>query len=819
MCADYKIHVNDKIKSDAYPIPNIETIFANLSQAKVFAKLDLKSAYWQIELDNHAKAVSVINTCKGLYQVNRLQMGMKNASAIFQRTIESILAGISNILIYQDDIAIYAENMDELGKIIANVKQRLNQRQVTLNDKKSVEFCKEITFLGFKISEAGIEPDTRLVEKIKAIKAPTNRKELEHFLGLINYFGRLIPKFSNKCKPLNNLRNQSTSFAWTDECQMAFDERIDEISSYPVVQPYDLHKEVTLTTDASKSAIGAVLTQDHMPVIYVSRSLNKAEQNYSNIEREALAITWAVLRLKQFLLGRKFTIQTDHKPLEYIFKQNAALPNGTSARIFRWVIELMPYDYSIKYIPGKIITHADALTRLKFNDYPSKDDGEISKIINYVNFEKSIIDHNLIVSETSKDRILQQIINRIRNNNWSNCSQAERAYKACKDQLSIYENVIYKGNTVVLPKILIEKAFEICHIPAHSGIRSNINRIQHSTWWPGMHKDIARLTQQCHICQQLRHNGEKSVNHWPSCNPFERLHMDWAYVKDVGNILIIIDASTGWIEAFHSQDRTTEFVIKCLRAVFTRFGIPCTVVSDNAKEFISDRINQWLKCQGVQKIESPIYFPKANGVAERAVQTVKNALKAWKFNTVHSDFTTFLQKVLLHNRISSHNKGKSPAELVFGRKLRIPITTTFQQGQELWFKPHKNAESKKYTYVMSKGENTSWIEGDNSIVLASNSQLSPCNAPGTNVEPVTDTTSSHKINSDYNCLSSQLLNDSFSGNDKSNDIDSLRNSIVDDVITTNQSDNAVLEVPAANSNTTLRRSTRNTCQVKKYGFD
>ena len=156
---------------------------------------------------------------------------------------------------------------------------------------------------------------------------------MERFLRVANYFGRLIPNFSSKIKPLNALRQPDTPFCWTSKCANSFAMLKKEISSYPVL-PYSLDK-------ASKDALAACLTQEGHPVIFVSRVLSKAEQNYSNIELEALAVTWAILRLKHFLSGRPFLICTDHQPLRYLFSCNTSIPSGTSARICHWTLALM----------------------------------------------------------------------------------------------------------------------------------------------------------------------------------------------------------------------------------------------------------------------------------------------------------------------------------------------------------------------------------------------------------------------------------------------------------------------------------------------
>ena len=236
----------------------------------------------------------------------------------------------------------------------------------------------------------------------------------------------------------------------------------------------------------------------------------------------------------------------------------------------------------------------------------------------------------------------------------------------------------------------------------------------------------------CERCSTLRPQKQKTVHEWPNATPFERLHIDWAYSRDVGNILIIVDSGSGWIEAFRTKERTTENVIKCLRTVFTRFGIPECIVSDNAPEFISKEFLAWIENQGARKIESPPYFPMANGRAERAVQTIKKGIKCWKLSQCDMELDVFLQKMLFYHRISANYYGKSPAEMVFGRQIRRPIVSTFDQGQSVGYKPSSNHELTNHQYLMPKGRNTSWImdvEGEEPVLrLSSNNQIY---SPGT----------------------------------------------------------------------------------------
>lgn len=246
------------------------------------------------------------------------------------------------------------------------MKKRLHQNSVTVNHEKCVEQSDSLKFLGFIFSKDGIQPDPSLLAKISQAPTPTTNKELQSFLGLVNYYGRFIENFAALCAPLHDAKeSKDKPFNWTSECQKYFELLKQKLTTAPVVQPFSLQKHSVLTVDASQSSIGAVLSQDSHPVIYVSRKLSGAESRYSNIEREALAVVWACKRLEHFLLGKTFTVQTDHKPLVYILGSQHPLKVDISARLMRFAVKMMHFDYTIEHLPGKLNVIADTLSILQ----------------------------------------------------------------------------------------------------------------------------------------------------------------------------------------------------------------------------------------------------------------------------------------------------------------------------------------------------------------------------------------------------------------------------------------------------------------------
>ena len=214
MCADFSVHVNQSIKSDSFPMPRIETVFAGLAGSRYFAKLDLKEAYWQIPIDKQSQGLCTLNTSNGLYKMLRLPKGLKNSSAIFQRTMETILKDLPGIVVYQDDVLLHASTRDDLARRVTAVMKRLEQKNVSINDEKSVLIADNIQFLGHELSADGIRPSASLTEKLLGIQPPASIKELHSFLGLVNFFGRMIPDFAGGVSPLNELRKKGVPFVW-----------------------------------------------------------------------------------------------------------------------------------------------------------------------------------------------------------------------------------------------------------------------------------------------------------------------------------------------------------------------------------------------------------------------------------------------------------------------------------------------------------------------------------------------------------------------------------------------------------------------------
>lgn len=363
MVIDYRA-LNEKTIGDAYPLPNITEILDQLGSAKYFSIFDLASGFHQIpmhEMDAHKTAFS---TPFGHYQFTRMPFGLKNAPATFQRLMDQVLTGLqgTELFVYLDDIVIYASSLKEHESKFNKLANRLRQANLRLQPDKCEFLRKEVSYLGHIIGEKGVQPDPQKVEAVQKFPRPVNEKNIKQFLGLAGYYRRFIPDFSKEARALTKLLKKDTKFTWGEEQEKSFEALKNTLCTEPLLQYPDFTRPFVITTDASNYAIAGILSQGtvgkDLPIAYASRTLNSAEQNYSTIEKELLAIVYSVSYFRPYVYGRKFTLVTDHKPLTWL----NSVKDPTS-RLARWRLKLAEYEYDVIYKAGKTNVNADALSR------------------------------------------------------------------------------------------------------------------------------------------------------------------------------------------------------------------------------------------------------------------------------------------------------------------------------------------------------------------------------------------------------------------------------------------------------------------------
>lgn len=674
ICGDYKVTVNKVAPLDNYPIPNTSEQLATLAGGQRFTKIDLSQAYQQLELDDFTKELLTINTHRGLYQPDRLQYGVHSATGIFQREMDKRLSGIELVKVRVDDVLISGRNDKEHWEAVDEVLRRLAEAGLTVNLSKCFFFQDEVTYCGYRISKEGVQPLKENVEAVQKAPEPKNVSELRSYLGMLNYYQSYLPGLASKSEPLHELLRKGNTWKWGQVQTGAFEVTKKMLSEAPLLVHFNPALEILVHADASPYGLGAVLSHimedgSERPVCYASRTLSVAERNYGHVEKEGLALVFAVKKFHHYLFGHKFKMVTDHKPLLGLFSEHKGLPDRAASRILRWALLLAGYDYKLEYRPGIKHCNADGLSRLPLE--AQNDDISRSKaVIHMMELARAPISESEVREETRKDSILATVLHRVLNG-WTGedkTSKDLKPYYMHKEELSAEGGCVLWGRRVIIPKIIRRRILEELH-EVHMGISRMKSLARSFCWWPGMDMDIENKVRHCYKCQQNRNNPSAAQPHsweYPSA-AWERLHIDFAGPFMGKMFLIVVDAFSKWIEVESMSSSTSSATVRCLRKIFSTHGLPRVMVSDNGRAFLGHEFKEFLKKNGVRHILAAPYHPASNGQVERMVRTFKESLKALS----HGEIDTKLSRFLFRYRITPHTAtGKTPAELLMKRELR-----------------------------------------------------------------------------------------------------------------------------------------------------
>ena len=368
------------------------------------------------------------------------------------------------------------------------------------------------------------------------------------------------------------------------------------------------------------------------------------------------------------MLGRKFEVRTNHKPLLGLFGKQALIPTNANARIQRWALFLAQYDFALTYKAGKDNLVADALSRLPIvDDHKAATPMEYIKLVEVVDFDD--ISFQTIKKFTMEDETLSQLVNNI----WFGWNQKDvrlSEYNCVKSDLSLYDNVILYRNRILIPCVLRCKVLEHLH-SGHNGINAMKAEARNWVWWPKINQDISEMIKNCSICFKNFHPNQAPVLSWSSPGKsWSRVHVDYAGPLDNKYILVVVDAYSTFIDVHVTSSRTSNVTIELLRKVFCNFGVPDVVISDNAPYFVSEEKSHFFRKNGINHTTPAPYNPASNGLAERSVRTVKEGLAKFKSGSLNTRICRFLYNY----RKSVHSStGKSPAEMLFGRCFKTTL--------------------------------------------------------------------------------------------------------------------------------------------------
>jgi hypothetical protein len=534
----------------------------------------------------------------------------------------------------------------------------------------------EVEYLGHKVDAEGLHTVDAKVEAIREAPAPANVSELKAYLGMLNYYGKFLPNLSTTLAPLHKLLCKEVKWKWGQTQSEAFLESKKLLHSSRVLVHYDPGKELVLACDASPYGVGAVLSHRQKdgtdkPISYASRSLSPAEKNYSQLDKEALAIIFGVKRYHQYLYGRTFTIYTDHKPLTSLLNEAKAIPTVASPRVMRWALTLSAYEYTIQYREGKAHANADALSRLPLPNEHTKTPLPGDTILLMDHMETTPVKVDQIKAWTRKDPVLSKVLKYVLQGWPHQCPSEEfRPFFTRKNELSVEDHCILWGSRVIIPPPGREAVIKELH-ETHPGVSRMKGLARSYVWWPKMDDQIEHCVKSCEECQTNRPLPPEAPMHpweWPG-RAWSRLHVDYAGPFMGNMFLILVDSYSKYMDVYPMNSSTSCATIDKLRISFATHGLPETLVSDNGTCFTSEEFKKFVQSNGIKHICSAPYHPRSNGLAEKAVQTFKNGLK--KMKKSKGTIKTKVQRFLFHYRCTPHTTtGVSPAEMLFGRRPR-----------------------------------------------------------------------------------------------------------------------------------------------------
>ena len=644
ICIDYR-KLNKATRKDHFPLPFLDQMLDRLAGYQYYCFLDGYSGYNQIAIAPEDQEKTTFTCPYGTFAFRRMPFGLCNAPGTFQRCMMAIFSDMveKTIEIFMDDFSVMGNSFDNCLANLRAVLARCEETNLVLNWEKCHFMVQEGIVLGHRISARGIEVDKAKIEAIEKLPPPSSVKGIRSFLGHVGFYRRFIEDFSQIAKPLSNLLVQGIPFEFDSQCLKAFTVLKDKLILAPIVVAPDWYFPFELMCDASDYAIGAVLGQKREKIFqviyYASRTLNDAQLNYATIEKELLAIVFAFDKFRPYLIGNKVVVHTDHSAIKYLMTKKDAKP-----RLIRWVLLLQEFDVEIKDKMGTENLVADHLSRLEgarddipVNDefpdeklFAIEDKREVPWFADYVNYLVA----KVIPPEFNYQR-KKRFFAHLKHYYWDE----PILYRHCADQ------VIRR----CVPEDEMHSILNHCHTLScgghFGGQRTAAKVLQSGFYWPSLFKDAHQFVSTCDKCQRMGNISRKDeppMHHILEVELFDLWGIDFMGPFPVSHnnlyILLAVDYVSKWVEAIPTRTNDAKVVAHFLRSnIFSRFGTPRALITDNGTHFCNKVIDKVLHKYGVRHRTSLAYHPQSNGQAEvsnREIKyilekTVNNSRKDW----------------------------------------------------------------------------------------------------------------------------------------------------------------------------------------------
>lgn len=674
--------LNRAILREHYPLPTIEDVATRLHGAKVFTVLDVSKGFWHIELDEPSSFLTTFHTPFGRYRWKRMPFGISSAPEVFQRRMHELIEGLQGVEVIADDFLIvgYGESQEEAvhnhDQNLAAFLRRCTDRGLKLNAEKVKLRLREVPFIGHIATDKGLCVDPAKVRAIMDMPPPTDVAGVQRLLGMMQYLSKFLPRLSDMTKPLRDLTQKETEWAWDHPQQRALETLKEAVVSTPVLCYYSLQEEVTLQCDASQHGLGVAMLQNGQPVAYASRALRPAETRYAQIEKELLAIVFACDHFEAYIYGReRVNVETDHQPLEMIMRKPL---NNAPKRLQRMLLQLQKYSLVVHYKKGKHMYLADTLSRAHLpEDQACEIALEAAETVHTSTLALPAERLQQFQHASANDPVLSELRKTIQQG-WpkskSDVTGPLHAYYDFRDELTVEDHLVFKGPVVVVPTSLRKEMLVACH-DTHIGIEGCIRRARESMFWPRMATELKAYVTKCDVCMAHRSTPQKETltSHEFSPRPWSKVGADLCELHG-RNLLVVVDYFSNFIEVENLHTTTTLAVSKALKIMFARYGVPDILMTDNGPQFSSTEFSAFSKAWSFEHPTSSPHYPQSNGKVENAVKTVKRLFTKCR-ETGQSEYRALLD----WRNTPTEGVGTSPAQRFFGRRCKTLLPTTHFQ--------------------------------------------------------------------------------------------------------------------------------------------
>ncbi|PAA81732.1 hypothetical protein BOX15_Mlig033284g14 [Macrostomum lignano] len=707
LCLDYR-RLNEVTVPDPYPPPRMDETLDALGGNCVFSTMDLASGYHQcpIEPKDQLKTAFVVPN-RGQFAWKCMSFGLRNAPATFARLMSMALSEVNwkECLVYFDDIVVFAKSVGQHLERLKHVFQCLRDANVKLKPAKCVFLAERVKFLGHIVSQEGIATDPSKCEEIQNWPRPCSAKKVQAFLGTCAYYQSFIPQFSEIAAPLYRLTADGVKFEWGSEEESSFCRLKDALCSPNVMAFPDFSPgagEFILDTDASsRVGLGAVLSQRQADgrekvIAYGSRMIHAAEKNYCTTRLELLAVVHFVKKYRYYLLGRKFTVRSDHKALQWL-----ASLKDVEGQCARWLESLQNFDFEIIHRPGKEHGNADSLSR-KYRKHAGHESCPSCQFSENVPVVNAVFGSGLSSKEVQQAQVAEKKLAAVRSyalDPGSNpsaprvMSWEERVLWAQRQLIRVESDLLYFQSPgsgcqkkILLPPALLPKVLSELHdgvAGGHLGVRKTQEKVKARYWWPGLSRSVEEYCRSCVHCAKAKPGRSNRAPLQPICSEgaFQRIMSDIVgpLPKSRGGnrfVLTIQDSFTKWPVAVPLSNQRAPTVA---RAIFdhwiAHFGCPEFLVTDKGTNFESALMKQLCRLLAVKKCRTSSYHPMADGQAESFNKTLKSMIKCRMSESVgEGDWEDLIHPSLMAYRSSVHRgTGYTPYYMLYAREMRLPV--------------------------------------------------------------------------------------------------------------------------------------------------